>query len=282
MIKYYLELIKPRIIFANLISVIGGMFFCSIHYTNSFKFIFVLFATICIIGSACVFNNIIDMDIDCKMARTKHRVLVQSLLPLFHVKIYGIFLFLLGCFLFLLLVNFLTFLLSLFGFFIYVILYSLYLKRNSEYSVIFGGLSGAIPFMIGYCSITNYVDFKSIILFIMFVLWQVPHSYSIFIFRIEDYKSSCLPVISIIKGISRTIKEIIFYILCFEILVTLLYFFKYINLMGLIILSILNIFWFLTSVRCYISDSLYYARISFYFSLCVIVGLNMVLIFCSV
>ncbi|CAL4043172.1 Protoheme IX farnesyltransferase [Buchnera aphidicola (Phyllaphis fagi)] len=277
--KHYFKLIKPGIIIANLISVTGGFFFASYNYININMLFYTLLGTALVIASGCLFNNIIDIDIDKKMVRTKNRILLQSLHFILYIKILGIFFLLLGCSILFLKVNILSSLLSVIGFLIYVGMYSLYMKRRTMYSTIIGSLSGSIPPLIGYCSVSHIIDFKSILLFIIFSLWQIPHSYSILIFYIEDYKRSKIPVVSIKKGILKTIIDIIFYIFLFFMFIILLYIFKYISLIFMMILSVLNIFWLCISCLCYLfyKHSCYF-RLLFYWSIFVIFTLNFMFI----
>jgi protoheme IX farnesyltransferase len=77
MMKQYLQVTKPGIIFGNLISVIGGScwprrgaWMCPVHAGHG--------GVSLVVASGCVFNNCIDRDIDCIMERTKNRVLVKG------------------------------------------------------------------------------------------------------------------------------------------------------------------------------------------------------------
>ncbi|CAL4322888.1 heme o synthase [Buchnera aphidicola] len=280
MIKSYINLIKPGIVFANIFSLLGGFYFSSSYKYNIYYLLIVVCATICVISSSCIFNNIIDIDIDKNMSRTKNRVLVQSKKYLLHIKFFGIFLFLLSIFIFLNYVNFLSCVISCFAFFIYVIVYSYYMKRVSMYSVIIGSISGAIPPVIGYCSITNAIDLKVFFLFLIFIIWQIPHSYSIFIFRNHDYYDACLPTIVYIKGVSRTLKEIIFYIFLFCIFSYLFFFLSYISFLCFLFIFSLGLVWlFIACMQYFFLYNLHLSRLLFYWSIIVIMSLNFVLIF---
>ncbi len=80
MIKQYLQVTKPGIIFGNLISVIGGFLLAS-KGSIDFRLFFVsLIGVSLVVASGCVYNNVIDRDIDHKMERTKNRVLVKGLI----------------------------------------------------------------------------------------------------------------------------------------------------------------------------------------------------------
>ncbi|CAL4322973.1 heme o synthase [Buchnera aphidicola] len=279
--KKYFQLIKPGIIFANLISVLGGFFFFQNNYNINFHILFfVLIAISCMIGSGCIFNNIIDIDIDKKMVRTQKRILVKSIVNIFVIKIVAVLLFLFSVLIFLLQVNILSCLLSILGFFFYVVLYSIYTKRISIYSTMIGSISGAIPPMVGYCSVSNNIDSKSILLFFIFCIWQVPHSYSIYILYKEDYLLANIRNIVTVYGVIETIKQMLFYIIFFTFLIFLLYLLHFIDIKFLIILTVLNFLWLLFTYLFYIFPiRIFFAKFLFYWSIIIIISLNMMFIF---
>ncbi|MDU6442865.1 MAG: UbiA family prenyltransferase, partial [Pantoea sp.] len=80
MIKQYLQVTKPGIIFGNLISVIGGFLLASKGSIDYALFLTSLIGVSLVVASGCVFNNVIDRDIDVKMERTRNRVLVKGLI----------------------------------------------------------------------------------------------------------------------------------------------------------------------------------------------------------
>ncbi len=80
MIKQYLQVTKPGIIFGNLISVIGGFLLASKGEIDYPLFFATLLGVSLVVASGCVFNNYIDRDIDRIMERTKNRPLVQGLI----------------------------------------------------------------------------------------------------------------------------------------------------------------------------------------------------------
>jgi len=81
MIKQYLQVTKPGIIFGNLISVIGGFLLAAKGSIDFPLFLATLVGVSLVVASGCVFNNFIDRDIDRIMERTKNRVLVKGLIP---------------------------------------------------------------------------------------------------------------------------------------------------------------------------------------------------------
>lgn len=144
MIKQYLQVTKPGIIFGNLISVIGV--FSSLPRAILITlFLSTLLGVSLVVASGCVFNNYIDRDIDKIMERTKNRVLVKGLIDPKVSLIYASVLGIAGMLLLYVAANALAMMLAVIGFVIYVGVYSLYMKRKSVYGTLIGSLSGAAP-----------------------------------------------------------------------------------------------------------------------------------------
>lgn len=278
MINKYIQVTKPGIVCGNLISVIGGFLLASKGKINYELFLYCLIGTSLIIASGCVFNNIIDRDIDKKMQRTKNRALVQGLISLKNSTYYAIILGLSGFNILYFSTNFLSILISIIGFVIYVVIYSLYMKRKSIYGTIVGSLSGAAPPMIGYCAVTHHCDYECIILLIIFSLWQIPHSYSIAIFRLADYQAANIPVLPVIKGVLVAKNHIIFYILAFIIATITLSFSGYVGYKYLIVSLIVNFMWFTTAMLGYnTQNNQIWAQKIFILSIISIISLNLMI-----
>ncbi|QCI26087.1 heme o synthase [Buchnera aphidicola] len=272
--KKIFQLIKPRIILVNLIAVIGSFFFA---VKKKFSFIFllcVLLGTAMMIASGCIFNNIIDISIDHKMFRTKDRILIHKKHFIIYAKIVACLLFLLSIVTFVFFVNILSAFLATIGFIFYVIIYT-YMKRISIYDIITGSIAGAMPPLIGYCSVTNYIDFKAILLFFLYFIWQIPHSYTIFIIHHNDYKIAKIPTIVIKNGKITTLKNIFYYIMIFMVVILFFYILNYINIVYFILFFISSLFWMIISYIYYLfSNNLFFLKLLFFWSIIVIFVIN--------
>jgi protoheme IX farnesyltransferase len=217
MIKEYYKLAKPGIIYGNVFTTVAAFLFASgPHYKNFNVLLF--FATILgialVIGSACVFNNYIDRDIDRKMKRTSTRALVTGSISVRNALVYGTVLGVVGFVLLFLYVNVLTAGIALFGFFSYVVLYGA-AKRKSEWGALIGTLPGAVPIVVGYTAVMNQLDLTALILFLVLVFWQMPHFYAIAIYRLDEYKHAGIPVYPAKRGVRTTKMHILLFIIAY-------------------------------------------------------------------
>ncbi|WP_186374583.1 heme o synthase [Yersinia rohdei] len=278
MIKQYLQVTKPGIIFGNLISVVGGFLLASKGVIDYPLFLATLFGVSLVVASGCVFNNYIDRDIDRVMERTKNRVLVKGLIDPKVSLIYASVLGIAGMLLLYVAANPLAMWLAVIGFVIYVGVYSLYMKRKSVYGTLIGSLSGAAPPVIGYCAVTGQFDMGALILLLIFSLWQMPHSYAIAIFRFKDYQAANIPVLPVIKGISVTKNHITLYILAFMVATLMLTLNGYAGYKYLVVAAAVSVWWLGMALRGYkATNDIVWARKLFVFSIIAITSLSVMM-----
>ncbi|MDC9592318.1 heme o synthase [Xenorhabdus sp. IM139775] len=278
MIKQYLQVTKPGIIFGNLISAIGGFLLASRGVIDYPLFFATMVGVSLVVASGCVFNNYIDRDIDRIMERTKERVLVKGLIDPKTSLIYASVLGIAGIVLLYVAANALAMQLALIGFVIYVGVYSLYMKRKSVYGTLVGSLSGAAPPVIGYCAVAGHFDTGALILLLIFSLWQMPHSYAIAIFRFKDYQAANIPVLPVIKGISVAKNHITLYILAFMVATLMLAISGYAGYKYLIVAAAVSIWWLGMALSGYkTSNDRIWARKLFLFSIVAIMSLSVMM-----
>ncbi|WMY96725.1 MAG: heme o synthase [Arsenophonus sp.] len=279
MLKKYLQIIKPGIILGNSISVIGGFLLAAKGIINYVLFINTLLGVSLIVASACVFNNYIDRDIDKIMKRTNTRSFAKQTINIKKCLIYATILGISGLILLYINTNVLSVFLSIIGFIIYVLIYTLYMKRNSFYGTIIGSLSGSTPPVIGYCTVSNKFDTGALILFLIFILWQMPHFYAIAIYHLKDYKNAKIPILPVVKGIDVTKNHIFLYIIAFTITSTMLTISGYTGYKYLIISTLISLYWLKISISGFKKNNndRLWARKIFIFSILTITFLSIMM-----
>ncbi len=214
-LRRYLLVTKPWVVLGNLISVTGGFFLAAKGRGDVAPLLWTMAGTGLAIASGCVFNNCIDRDIDRKMRRTRQRILARGLMSPAAAAVYGALLGLTGMGLLVARVNGLCAAIVAAGWIIYVVFYSLMLKRHSVHAALVGSLAGAAPPLTGYCAAAGRLDPGGLILLAIFSLWQMPHAFAIAVDRLDDYKAAAIPVLPARRGIPAVRRQIVFYILTF-------------------------------------------------------------------
>lgn len=221
MIKSYYQLIKPGVMYGNLLTTVAGFLFASNGDIDWILFLITTLGTSLVISSACVINNYLDQDIDSVMERTKSRPLITGEVSPKGALIFGIALLLIGVAI-LSLTNWWVVAIGIVGFIAYVWLYGAYGKRLSVHGTLVGSFSGALPILAGYVAVNPGLDYTGIILFLILFFWQMPEFYSISIFRANEYSKAKIPVISVVRGIEATKKQILAYTLITTVFILML------------------------------------------------------------
>jgi protoheme IX farnesyltransferase len=229
------------------------------------------------IASACVFNNYIDRDIDKKMQRTRKRALVSGAISGTSALIYGVALGTLGFTILVLFTNLLVVTTGLIGVVFYLIFYGL-AKRTTSLSTVVGSIPGATPPVAGYLAVTNHLDSGALLLFLIMAIWQMPHFYSIAVFRLKDYAAAGLPVLPVKKGVRAAKLYIILYIAAYLVTIPWLTILGYTGYSYLVVMSILGSVWLVKALGGFrTNDNVRWARRLFGFSLIVLLAFSVMI-----
>jgi protoheme IX farnesyltransferase len=201
--------VKTGIIKSNLIPMIAGLtlalYTYNIHpFDRLWEIFFAILGTALIIGAAGAFNNLYDRDIDAIMERTKVRPTVTGVIKPKTV-LWIVLAMMVAGWGALLMTTPMAALIGLLGFLLYVVPYTMWSKRRTVYNTEIGSLSGATPPLIGWAAIHPDITHPAALgLFIILIIWQMPHFYAIAIRKHEEYKAANVPMLPVVKGIRRT------------------------------------------------------------------------------
>lgn len=267
-VRDYIQLTKPGILRSNLIAAFAGFWVASKWNIDWPLLVYMLIGTTLVMASACVFNNLIDRDLDVKMDRTSHRVLPSGRIAVRNVLVYGIVLGVLGLAVLFLFVNVLSALLGFIGMFVYVVIYTAWLKRTSTLSTVMGSFSGSMPPVIGYVAVTETMNAGAWILFAVLFLWQPPHFWALGIRRTEEYRAAGFRILPVVKGIRRTKWQMLPYVVLLIPVSVLLYVYDYAGTIYLAAAVLLGIAWLLLCVAgLFAKNDDRWAKMTFLFSI---------------
>jgi protoheme IX farnesyltransferase len=220
-----------------------------------------------VIMSGTCLNNYIDRDLDSLMERTKKRALPAGRLDPNSVLRVGFYLGIAGTII-LGTINLLTALLGLLGLFFYVIVYTYWLKRTSTLNTIIGGVSGAMPPIMGYTAISGTMDLTAWVVFLILFLWQPPHFLALAMRRAEDYKIAGFKMLPVVRGYEVTKWHMLRYTAILVPTTLLLYGIHSVGMVYLIGMAALGCAWIaLNTAGLFMKDTIKFSRISFVYSL---------------
>ncbi|SHG65850.1 heme o synthase [Ornithinibacillus halophilus] len=265
--------VKTGIIKSNLIPMFAGLTLALYTYQIPImekipEIIFAFIGSALIIASAGAFNNLYDRDIDSIMERTKSRPTVTGELKEKTVMWMAIIMAIVGIGALMFTTPLAAFL-GFMGLFLYVVPYTMWSKRRTVYNTEIGSLSGGMPPLIGWAAVYPDITHPAILgLFVILILWQMPHFYAIAIRRHDEYKAANVPMLPVVKGIRRTYIQTNIYLV---ILILVSFLFITLSLGLMLVALLLGIIWLIISIKGYhgtrLTDSKKWAKKLFVFSL---------------
>jgi protoheme IX farnesyltransferase len=150
-------------------------------------------------GSANAFNMYIDRDIDMLMARTKGRPIVTGEITPRAALVFAVTIGLASLVVLAIVANLLAAALSLAAILFYVFVYTLLLKRRTEQNIVWGGIAGCFPVLIGWAAVTGEISFTPWILFVVVFLWTPAHYWPLSLRYADDYAAASVPMLSVLR-----------------------------------------------------------------------------------
>jgi len=208
--KALLELMKPRVM-----SLV--IFTCAVGLLTSPTTIPLFDSLICIFfvtvgaGAAGALNMWYEADLDSLMTRTCLRPIPSGKINKNHALVFGIILSIasiIGLYYF---SNFLSATLLFITISIYVFVYTIWLKRKTPQNIVIGGISGALPPVIGWTIATNSLSLEPITFFLIIFYWTPSHFWALSLYKIKDYAKANIPMLPITSGVEETKKKIFVY-----------------------------------------------------------------------
>lgn len=221
--REYFVLCKPRVVALMLQTAVVGMLL-AVPAREALPVLKMCLACLGIAfasASAAVFNHVFDRHIDTKMYRTQRRPLPTGKIQPKQALLFSLALGVLGLGILFFWVNPLTAGLTFLTMFGYAIFYTAFLKYATPQNIVIGGISGAMPPLLGWASMTGTVEPQALLLVLIVFTWTPPHFWSLAIYRVQEYAKADIPMLPVTHGIAFTKLNILLYTLLLTV-VTLL------------------------------------------------------------
>ncbi len=211
--RQFYSLTKPRVTMLAVFCAVIGMFL-STPGMVPWRVLFAGTAGIALLaGAAFAINCLIEREIDAKMARTRARPLARDQLSSLQAVVFAGVVGGIGMFLLYRYVNALTMWLT-FGTFVgYAIVYTIGLKPATPQNIVIGGLSGAMPPLLGWTAVTGEVAPDALLLVLIIYAWTPPHFWALALYRTEDFARAGLPMLPVTHGQKFTRLHVFLYTL---------------------------------------------------------------------
>ncbi len=209
----YVALTKPRIIELLLITTVPTMILAERGFPSVGLVLATLVGGAASAGSANVLNCYLDRDIDGVMNRTKRRPLVTGEVTPRAALVFGFALGLFSIAWFVALVNVLSAVLALTAILLYVVGYTMILKRRTPQNIVWGGVAGCMPVLIGWSAVTDAVAWAPVALFGVIFFWTPPHYWPLSMRFRRDYAAAGVPMLPVVADDVRVSWEMVAYTL---------------------------------------------------------------------
>jgi protoheme IX farnesyltransferase len=206
----YFALLKPRVMSLVIFTGLTGIAVApgDIHPLTGFT------ALLCIAiaaGASGALNMAYESDIDALMSRTATRPIPSGRIARGEALGFGWLLAVGAVTVMGLLVNLVAATLLAFTVFVYVGVYTLWLKRRTPQNIVIGGLAGALPPAIGWASVTGSLTLAPVLLVAIIFLWTPPHFWALALWRSTDYARAGVPMLPVVRGKTSTRRQILAY-----------------------------------------------------------------------
>ncbi|MFP5251324.1 MAG: heme o synthase [Actinomycetes bacterium] len=196
----YVALTKPRVIELLLVTALPTMFLAAGGVPPIGALLATLLGGFLSAGSANAFNMIIDRDIDRVMHRTKQRPLVTGALSVAEAHVFAWTLAVVSTLVLGFFANWLAAGLAIAAIAFYVLVYTMLLKRRTEQNIVWGGIAGCFPVVIGWAGVTGSLDWPAWILFALVFLWTPAHYWPLSMKYRDDYEAADVPMLAVVRG----------------------------------------------------------------------------------
>lgn len=211
-VREYLEVSKPRIVVVLVITAICSMLAAS-RFDNTpevgwdismWNLLFLIISGAMASMGSSALNHYYDRDIDKIMQRTSKRPIPSGKLLPQQVLLYGLLLCLASVSLAVLTLNMVTASMIALGIFIYVVVYTIWLKRNNPSNIVIGGFAGSAASMAGWSAATGTIDLLGFLVGLLVFLWTPAHFWCLAIKAREEYVTVNVPMLPVLVGNQKT------------------------------------------------------------------------------
>jgi protoheme IX farnesyltransferase len=207
----YVGLTKPRVIELLLLTTVPVMFFAAGGVPDLGLVVATVVGGALSAGSASALNCVYDRDIDEQMRRTRRRALPRHIVTPVAALVFGIALGVVATAILWWFVNPLSALLALAAECFYLFVYTMLLKRRTTQNIVWGGLAGCMPVVIGWSAITGTIGWPAWVFFGVIFFWTPPHTWALAMRYREDYAAAGVPMLPVVAPERVVVRQIVVY-----------------------------------------------------------------------
>jgi len=209
--KNYISLMKLRVVELLLVTTLPALFLASDGVPNIGVTFWSLFGGTLAAGGANAFNMVIEVESDQLMKRTSQRPIATGVISRNAGLVFAAIISLLSLIIFYIFTTPLATLLTALAIIFYVFGYTIALKKHTSQNIVWGGIAGCMPVLIGQAAVTNSLTLTSWLFFLLIFFWTPPHFWALAVRYKDDYEAAGIPMLPVVAPIKSVINQMWFH-----------------------------------------------------------------------
>ena len=158
-------------------------------------------------GGANAFNMVIESKSDQLMKRTANRPIATGEISKLNGLLFAFLISILSLVIFYIFTTVLATLLTATAIIFYVIGYTMMLKNRTSQNIVWGGIAGCMPVLIGQSVVTNTLTLTSWLFFLLIFFWTPPHFWALAVRYKDDYTAASIPMLPVVAPMKSVINQ---------------------------------------------------------------------------
>ena len=210
-ISPYIELMKLRVVELLLVTTLPALFLAAKGVPPLGLTVATLIGGTLAAGASNAFNMIIEVDSDRLMTRTAKRPIVTGAVTETQAFIFASALTIISLSILSIYTTLWATVLTAAAIVFYVFGYTIGLKRRTSQNIVWGGIAGCMPVLIGWAAITNSLSLTAWLFFLVIFFWTPPHFWALAIKYRDDYEAAGIPMLPVVASIKSVEKQMWFH-----------------------------------------------------------------------
>lgn len=215
--RNYIGLMKLRVVELLLVTTVPALFIASEGIPSISVTFWSLLGGTLAAGGANAFNIVIEADSDRLMKRTANRPIATGQISKKSGLIFSSLISILSLLIFYVFTTTLATILTAIAIIFYVFIYTITLKRNTSQNIVWGGIAGCMPVLIGQAAVTNSLTVTSWLFFLVIFFWTPPHFWALAVRYKDDYAAAGIPMLPVVAPMKSVIRQMWFHSIAMSI-----------------------------------------------------------------
>ena len=203
----YILLMKLRVVELLLVTTVPALFLASNGIPSVSITFWSLIGGTLAAGGANAFNMVIESKSDQLMKRTANRPIATGEISKLNGLLFAFLISILSLVIFYIFTTVLATLLTATAIIFYVIGYTMMLKNRTSQNIVWGGIAGCMPVLIGQSVVTNTLTLTSWLFFLLIFFWTPPHFWALAVRYKDDYTAASIPMLPVVAPMKSVINQ---------------------------------------------------------------------------